>query len=64
MIEPTLRNILEKMSPEEFGYNRINHNEIGPGLEDRAKMIQMIKVKIQELENKKGVNAKRLAALS
>ena len=64
MIEPTLRNILEKMSPEEFGYNRITPNEIGPGLEDRAKMIQMIKVKIQELENKKGVNAKRLAALS
>ena len=63
-IEPTIRSIMEKMQPEEFGYGRINADEIGPGLEERHQMIQSIKAKIQELEHKKGANIQKLDALS
>lgn len=63
-IEPTLREIMEKMTPEEFGYGGISPSEIGPGLKERRGMIQAIKEKIQELELKKGANAQKLTALS
>ncbi|MXS83621.1 hypothetical protein ABD07_11045 [Nitrosomonas oligotropha] len=63
-IEPTLRDIMEKMTPEEFGYGGISPSEIGPGLKERRGMILLIKENIQELELKKGANAKKLAALS
>ena len=63
-IEQTLRGIMGKMTPEEFGYSRIVPSEIGPGLEERREMIQAIKTKIQELELKKGANAQKLDALS
>jgi len=62
-IEPTIRNIMEKMQPEEFGYDHINPSEIGPGLEERRQMIQAIKAKIQALEEKKGAIAGKLSAL-
>jgi hypothetical protein len=55
-IEPTLREIMERMAPEEFGYGVISPSEIGPGLKERRGMIQAIKEKIQELELKKGAN--------
>ncbi|MBX3617481.1 hypothetical protein [Nitrosomonas sp.] len=63
-IEPTIRSIMEKMTPEEFGYARIMPSEIGPGLKERREMIQVIKAKIQELELKKGANVQKLHALS
>lgn len=63
-IEQTLRGIMEKMTPEEFGYNLITPSEIGPGLKERREMIQVIKTKIQELELKKGANAQKMEALS
>lgn len=63
-IEPTIRSIMEKMTPEEFGYSRIMPSEIGPGLKERREMIQLIKGKIQELEHKKGENVQKLHALS
>lgn len=63
-IEPTLRDIMEKMTPEEFGYGLISPSEIGPGLKERRGMILLIKKNIQELELKKGANAQKLAALS
>lgn len=63
-IEPTLREIMEKMTPEEFGYGGISPSEIGPGLKERRGKIQAIKEKIQELELKKGANAQKLTALS
>lgn len=63
-IEPTLREIMEKMPPEEFGYGGMSPSEIGPGLKERREMIQAIKEKIQELELKKGANAQKLTALS
>lgn len=63
-IEPTLREIMEKMTPEEFGYGGISPSEIGPGLKERRGMIQAIKEKIQELELKKGANVQKLTALS
>lgn len=63
-IEPTIRSIMEKMTPAEFGYGGIRENEIGPGLKERREMIQSIKEKIQELEHKKGENVQKLHALS
>jgi hypothetical protein len=63
-IEPVIRSIMEKMTPEEFGYGRISPSEIGPGLKERREMIQSIKEKIQELEHKKGTNVQKLHALS
>lgn len=63
-IEPTLRDIMERMTPEEFGYGVISPSEIGPGLKERRGMIQAIKEKIQELELKKGANVQKLTALS
>lgn len=63
-IEPALRDIMERMTPEEFGYGGISPSEIGPGLKERRGMIQLIKENIQELELKKGANAQKLAALS
>jgi hypothetical protein len=63
-IEPTLREIMERMTPEEFGYGGISPSEIGPGLKERRGMIQAIKEKIQELELKKGANVQKLTALS
>jgi len=63
-IEPTLREIMERMTPEEFGYGGISPSEIGPGLKERRGMIQTIKEKIQELELKKGANVQKLTALS
>ena len=64
ILEPTIRGIMEKMTPEEFGYNLISSNEIGPGLKERREMIRVIKEKIQELELKKGANVQKLTALS
>lgn len=63
VIEPTIRNIMEKMQPEDFGYNHITPSQIGPGLEERRQMIQAIKAKIQTLEEKKGAIAGKLSAL-
>jgi len=63
-IEPTIRSIMEKMTPEEFGYGRIIPSEIGPGLKERREMIRLIKEKIQDLEHKKGANVQKLQALS
>lgn len=62
-IEPTIRGIMEKMQPEEFGYDRVRADEIGPGLEERNQMIQDIKAKIKALEEKKATNAEKLRAL-
>lgn len=63
-IEPTIRRIMEEMTPEQFGYAGISPSEIGPGLKERREMIQSIKARIQELEHKKGVNAQKIYALS
>ncbi|MDV6347316.1 hypothetical protein R2083_07285 [Nitrosomonas sp. Is35] len=63
-IEPALRDIMERMTPEEFGYGGISPSEIGPGLKERRGMIQSIKARIQELEHKKGANAEKIHALS
>jgi hypothetical protein len=63
-IEPTLREIMERMAPEEFGYSGIPKSEIGPGLKERREMIQVIKEKMQELALKKGANVQKLTALS
>lgn len=63
-IEPTLRGIMEKMTPEEFGYGHISPSEIGPSLKERREMIRLIKENIQELGLKKGANDQKLAALS
>ncbi|MBV6447863.1 hypothetical protein [Nitrosomonas sp.] len=63
-IEPTLRDIMEKMTPKEFGYGGISPSEIGPGLKERREMIRVIKENIHELEFKKGANVQKLTALS
>ncbi len=63
VIEPTIRNIMEKMQPENFGYSHISQSEIGPGLEERRQMIREIKAKIQILEENKGAIAGKLSAL-
>lgn len=63
-IEPVIRSIMEKMTPEEFGYGSVRESEIGPGLKERREMIQSIKAKMQDLEHKKGANVQKLHALS
>jgi hypothetical protein len=63
-IEPTIRSIMEKMQPEQFGYDRIKANQIGPGLEERKQMIQDIKVKIKALEDRKAANTEKLSVLA
>lgn len=63
-IEPFIRGIMERMTPEELGYGGIREDEIGPGLNERRVMMQSIKEKIQKLEHKKGTNAQKIHALS
>ncbi len=63
VIEPTLRNTLEKMSPQEFGYDRIKPDQIGPGLEERIKMIQDTEDELKALEQNKADIAEKIRAL-
>ncbi len=63
-IEPTIRRIMEEMTPDQFGYGGITPNEIGPGLKERRELIRSIKSRIQELEYKKGANVQKISALS
>lgn len=63
VIEPTIREIMERMQPEEFGYGRINQSEIGPGLEERRQMITDVAAKILDLDKKKSIVIEKLGAL-
>ena len=45
-IEPTIRRIMDEMTPDQFGYGGITPNEIGPGLKERRELIQSIKSRI------------------
>lgn len=62
-IEPVVRNIMEKMSPQEFGYTKIKESEIGPGLEERRHMIADIAAKLLDLDNKKLSVSNKIRAL-
>ena len=62
-IEPAVRNIMEKMSPQEFGYTKINESEIGPGLEERRHMIADIAAKLLDLDKKKRNLSDKIMAL-
>lgn len=62
-IEPAVRNIMEKMSPQEFGYTKIKESEIGPGLEERRHMIADIAAKLLDLDKKKLSVSNKIRAL-
>ena len=54
---------MEKMSPQEFGYTKINESEIGPGLEERRHMIADIAAKLLDLDKKKRNLSDKIMAL-
>lgn len=62
-IEPVLRNIIGNMKPEEFGYDKITAEEIGPGLEERREMIRETAQEILALEQGKATVISKLESL-
>lgn len=62
-IAARLRAIMDGMTPEEFGYDKLNSNEIGCGLQERRSLIPALEERLADLISRRDEVSRKLVSL-